>query len=66
MLGEGDANSDGDVDGADFLVWQRNYGTAPPPITSIAPVPEPATAALRRLRLSGIGGQCPPPISQPR
>ncbi len=51
----GDFDSDGDVDGRDFLVWQRNpsvgnladwqaqYGIVPPPISA---VPEPDTIAL--------------------
>jgi len=28
MMG-GDANGDGDVDGADFLIWQNNAGSGP-------------------------------------
>ena len=52
----GDFDFDGDVDGADFLAWQRNprlgdladwqlhYGTQPSPATTA--VPEPATASL--------------------
>jgi len=41
----GDADSDADVDGADFLIWQRNKGLSA--ITSAAgAVPEPTTAVL--------------------
>jgi formylglycine-generating enzyme required for sulfatase activity len=32
----GDADSDGDVDGADFVIWQTNFGN---PTTGIPPVP---------------------------
>ena len=34
-----DADADGDVDGADFVVWQTNFPFAPAPAAS--PVPEP-------------------------
>jgi hypothetical protein len=42
---QGDADLDGDVDGADFLVWQRNLN-APVASAAGAPVPEPGAAAL--------------------
>jgi hypothetical protein len=61
----GDFDSDGDVDGADFLVWQRdlgdapnltlwegNYG-APAAQAAAAAVPEPSTASLLLL-LGGL------------
>ena len=35
---EGNADGDGDVDGADFLAWQRELGS-----TAAVAVPEPAT-----------------------
>ena len=44
----GDADLDGDVDGRDFLTWQRQFGTVfvvPPSITPVA-VPEPSTVML--------------------
>ncbi len=43
---EGDANGDRDVDGADFLQWQREV-LVPATAASLAnPVPEPSTMAL--------------------
>jgi hypothetical protein len=51
---QGDANSDQDVDGADFLKWQEqttNAGAASP---LGAAVPEPATAALASLAVCWI------------
>lgn len=59
----GDANGDGDIDGADFLLYQRNgdtagiadfegnYGSALP---SVAAVPEPASCALFALGVLGL------------
>ncbi|QEG36835.1 putative lipoprotein [Bythopirellula goksoeyrii] len=58
---EGDYDADGDVDGADFLAWQRdpslgsladwhaNYGAGSPLIANSSAVPEPATAVLMLL-----------------
>ena len=45
---QGDADLDGDVDGADHLVWQRQFGLTVTGQISITPfsVPEPTTAAL--------------------
>lgn len=43
---DGDANMDGRVDGADFLAWQRSFGSV---TTPIAAVPEPAAATLALL-----------------
>jgi hypothetical protein len=42
----GDANADLNVDGADFLIWQRQLGAGPPAIAAAHPVPEPAAAWL--------------------
>jgi hypothetical protein len=50
---DGDADGDGDVDGADFLKWQRNVGR-PMPWTgagsgsgsSLAGVPEPTSLVM--------------------
>jgi hypothetical protein len=44
--GLSDANNDGDSDGADFLIWQRNLGTGVPVNAAATPVPEPASFAL--------------------
>lgn len=32
-LGDGDFDGDGDADGADFLLWQQQFGTSVPPMT---------------------------------
>ena len=50
----GDADGDGDVDGADFMKIQRDFGILPvPPITAnTAAVPEPSTLALALLTLA--------------
>lgn len=42
----GDADGDGDTDGADFLAWQRNVGASGAAMPAGAPVPEPASIAL--------------------
>jgi beta-glucanase (GH16 family) len=39
----GDADGDGDVDGRDFLAWQKQV-TATEPLSATASVPEPSTA----------------------
>lgn len=49
--GNSDANGDGKSDGADFLIWQRNFG-AGSAAAAAAAVPEPATAAML---LGGLG-----------
>lgn len=57
----GDFDDDGDVDGNDFLVWQRdtavgsltdwqdNYGFTPPPVSAVVGVPEPSSCVLALL-----------------
>jgi hypothetical protein len=43
----GDADGDGDTDGADFLLWQSQNGQfASPFMIAAQPVPEPAAALL--------------------
>jgi hypothetical protein len=42
---QGDADLDGDVDGADFLLWQRNLNALAASAAG-APVPEPGAAVL--------------------
>ena len=42
----GDADADGDVDGADFLIWQRQLGAVPGSSVAATAVPEPAGASL--------------------
>ncbi len=43
---EGDADSDGDVDGQDFLRWQRQLRTQPTLSAASHTVPEPSTSLL--------------------
>ena len=43
---QGNADGDGDIDGADFLIWQRHLGNSAPNVAVSALVPEPATALL--------------------
>ena len=42
----GDFNADGLIDGADFLVWQRQVTAAAPALASSASIPEPAGLIL--------------------
>jgi hypothetical protein len=42
---ESDADNDGDSDGADFLLWQRNFGNSAAGTTAAA-VPEPNAVVL--------------------
>jgi hypothetical protein len=42
---QGDADGDQDVDGGDFLLWQRQLGMSSP-LPSATNVPEPATLLL--------------------
>ncbi len=44
----GDADVDGDVDGADFLAWQRNFGISSSASASVSGVvvPEPTSSIL--------------------
>jgi len=66
----GDFDGDGDVDGADFLEWQRNAGTAasltswennygaPAPLnTASGAVPEPSSVALLMLATATFWGR---------
>ena len=67
MQNRGDANEDGLVNGADFLLWQRQLGETPPEMASLdgmlnaalsklsaaSLVPEPATLPLLILMAAG-------------
>lgn len=46
---DGDADMDGDVDGADYLLWQRSFGQPAPPLGAINAIPEPASAIIAAL-----------------
>jgi hypothetical protein len=48
---QGDADVDGDIDGADLLVWQRQLGSASA-VAAGSAVPEPASAALAAVVLA--------------
>ncbi len=62
----GDHDGDGDVDGSDFLDWQRNpslgglsewqnnYGSHGGPLVAVATVPEPATLVLLMLFAAAV------------
>ena len=41
-----DADNDGDTDGNDFLLWQRNVGNSIPVVAAGGAVPEPSTLVL--------------------
>lgn len=50
----GDADANGKIEGADYLIWQRNF--TPAPITSIASaVPEPRALSLAYTALAACG-----------
>jgi hypothetical protein len=51
----GDADGDGDSDGADFLVWQRTAGKNSGGSPSAAVVPEPSTATLALALFAALG-----------
>jgi len=71
VLSEGDFNDDGSVDGADFLVWQRgfgstynaidladwenNFGSSGATVAGADAIPEPSTLALTMLGMAGLG-----------
>ncbi len=51
---QGDADGDHDVDGDDFLVWQRRLGSPGQAASANAPVPEPATLLLVAVAAAAI------------
>jgi hypothetical protein len=54
--GQGDANGDGNVNGADFTIWQRQLGrsAAVSAMPTVTATPEPAALALASLAALGI------------
>jgi uncharacterized protein YjbI with pentapeptide repeats/formylglycine-generating enzyme required for sulfatase activity len=51
---QGDADFDHDVDGNDFLAWQRQLGSGLPAVAAEAAVPEPTTLLICVTTLAGI------------
>jgi len=56
MYGQGDANSNGIIDGEDLGIWEQQFGNVPPLLPSVASaaIPEPTTLALATIALLGI------------
>ena len=52
---DGDADGDFDVDGADFLIWQRQVGQGTVSAFSMAAMPEPGAGTLTLVSLAGCG-----------
>ena len=50
---QGDANGSGEIDGADFLSWQRNF-TGAPAVGASSSVPEPSSVALVLLACASL------------
>jgi hypothetical protein len=51
--GDSDADDDGDSDGLDFLIWQRNFNPNIPP--AAVSVPEPHSLSLIAMGAAGLG-----------
>jgi hypothetical protein len=52
-----DADGDGDTDGADFLIWQKNFGATsivPSGLAAFAAVPEPHSALVAAGMSAGL------------
>jgi len=56
LLTDGDFDLDGNVDGADFLQWQREFGSGVSTLAAATTVPEPSS--LNLLALLAAGGGC--------
>lgn len=54
--GDSDADGDGDSDGADFLVWQQNFGLSVFGSPSVQAVPEPACGAMLTCSAMALAG----------
>lgn len=52
---QGDADLDGDVDGGDWLVWQRQRGSLPAGLVASALVPEPGAGVMALVGLAAWG-----------
>lgn len=51
---QGNADFDNDVDGNDFLIWQRQAGYQTPPLAGSMPVPEPMAISLAACGVLGL------------
>ena len=51
---EADADSDGDTDGNDFLIWQRQFGSGVVAAAKHATVPEPSSLLLGVMAVVGL------------
>jgi hypothetical protein len=56
-FGDGDNDRDGDVDGDDFLGWQRNLGATAPSMSAAWSVPEPSSLALASIVMLAAGSR---------
>lgn len=54
LNGDSDADGDLDSDGADFLTWQRQFGSGVPLQAETATVPEPATWMMLLLGMAAL------------
>jgi hypothetical protein len=54
----GNLDGDMDADGGDFLLWQRQLGTAALTTLTASPAPEPASAALAVAALAATSSYC--------
>ncbi len=50
----GNLDGDGDTDGVDFLIWQRQLGATVPTTTAAGAVPEPASIAMLVIALAAL------------
>lgn len=55
LLVDGDFDLDGDVDGADFLKWQRQFGSGVPTLQAATAVPEASSLKILAM-LAAVGG----------
>jgi len=53
--GDSDADNDNDSDGADFLAWQRHFGSGSTAMGWAAEVPEPSTVLLSVISATILG-----------
>ncbi len=54
LLVDGDFDADADTDGADFLKWQRQFGSGVPVLSATTIVPEPSSLSLLAMNLFAL------------